>query len=366
MELMQAHHQWMHRPNDERFLNLDVMFNEANVQMNHSASKTVSSRALSFRPSETAKDKQGLYVVGPSGNEYSLTHHSFNQACQRVNAPPDFLRDHPAAMTADILNFRYTFKREIEDVGILLHKNGVAQIRAITGPNYGRIFDAPVIDRVRKLFGNGEHGNGSRWHVPGEFNVQAPITKENTTLYRGDRDMWVFLADGKNSIEIPNRRFGESGMLQRGFFCWNSEVGQRSFGVATFLYDFMCANHIIWSAAEFTEKRLRHTASAPDRWLEEIMPALEVYANGSSKGITDAITLARSRKLEEKLDEFLANRFSKGMVGPIKSVHQLEEGRPIETIWDVVTAATAYARNIPNIGDRVEVERTAGALLVAA
>jgi len=41
----------------------------------------------------------------------------------------------------------------------------------------------------------------------------------------------------------------------------------------------------------------------------------------------------------------------------------LDEGRPIETVWDAVTGATAYARSIPWQADRVEFETQAGGLL---
>jgi hypothetical protein len=41
----------------------------------------------------------------------------------------------------------------------------------------------------------------------------------------------------------------------------------------------------------------------------------------------------------------------------------LDEGRPIETVWDAVTGATAYARSIPWQSDRVEFETQAGGLL---
>lgn len=40
-----------------------------------------------------------------------------------------------------------------------------------------------------------------------------PITKQSTTLYASDRDMWVFLADEHNRIELPNRRNGKTGSL---------------------------------------------------------------------------------------------------------------------------------------------------------
>jgi hypothetical protein len=325
--------------------------------MEASKAVTVSSRSITVEP---ADDNKGLFVVGPT-NSFAPTHWAFNQLCQRAGAPADYLRSHPSPMVADALNYDYKYKRGVDDVGLLLYQNGgPATLRAVNGPNYGRVWNAELVDTVRKLF-----GDDSKWHIPGEFNVQKPITKENTTLYAGDRDLFVFLADGENDVEIKGRRNGETGRLQRGFFVWNSEVGAKPIGLGTFLYDYMCANHIIWGVSDFDEIRIRHTASAPDRWLEEIVPALESYANGSTKGITDAIDAARATRLDD-VDEFLANRFGPRMVGKLKAVHELEELRPIETRYDVVNAATALAKGIPWIGQRVDLEREAGKLLVAA
>ena len=63
--------------------------------------------------------------------------------------------------------------------------------------------------------------------MPGEFGERVTVKKENTTLYASDRDMFVFLADEENRIEIPGRRAGRSGSFARGFFVWNSEVGKK-------------------------------------------------------------------------------------------------------------------------------------------
>jgi hypothetical protein len=54
------------------------------------------------------------------------------------------------------------------------------------------------------------------------------------------------------------------------------------------------------------------------------------------------------------------------MVPAIKAVHETEEGRPIETVWDVTVAATAHARSISNTDRRLEIERAAGELLKQA
>ena len=66
------------------------------------------------------------------------------------------------------------------------------------------------------------------------------------------------------------------------------------------------------------------------------------------------------------LDAFLAKRFGRSMVEPIKAIHQVEEERPIETLWDVTVAATAHARSIPNNDKRLEIERAAGGPLKLA
>jgi hypothetical protein len=44
----------------------------------------------------------------------------------------------------------------------------------------------------------------------------------------------------------------------------------------------------------------------------------------------------------------------------------LEEGRPIETLWDATTGATAYAKSIPWQSERVDFESLAGDILELA
>jgi hypothetical protein len=360
---MQAHKQWLSRPADERFVSLDDMYAAAAESQANSRGIVASSRSITVEPKA---DNAGLQVVGPNGTPYAPTHWAFGQLCQRAELRADMLREKlPAPLAADCLNWRFKVAQAADDIGLCLYQNGgPAMLTAATGPNYGRIWDAEPIDTIRKLFGNGEHSN--KWHVPVAFNGKAEtITKDNTTLYRGDRDWFVFLTDGAHDIGIPNRRNGQTGRAQRGFFCWGSQVGARSQGFGTFIFDFMCSNHIVWGAQSFEEVRIRHTASAPERWLEELVPALEAYANGSTEGIQAAIAAAQAKRLTDKADEFMAARFGAGMAAKFQAVHMLEEQRPIETVFDVVTAATAYAKSIPWIGERVELERQAGKLLAA-
>lgn len=362
MELMQASRQWMSRPDDQRFTSLIDMSKHFLEVRSQSHAHVLPSRRLYARP---MPDNQGLEILGPEGRHYSATHYSFGQLCQRAEAPAGYLRTLPSPIAADCVNWGLAFKRDIEDVGVLCQDNGSHILRAVTGPAYGRVWNCDVVDSLVAHFGDGVTG---RWTVPGEFGKAVTIDKGNTTLFASDHDMFVFLADETNRIEIPNRRAGATGSMARGFFVWNSEVGDKTLGVATFGFDYVCMNRIVWGARQYQELRIRHTASAPDKWLDEITPALAAYRDSSDAGITAAIKAAQQARLADRSQEFLAQRFGARLVDAMQVVHQAEEGRPIETLWDAATAATAYARGIPHTDRRLELERKAGELidLVAA
>jgi hypothetical protein len=270
---------------------------------------TLSSRRLQLAPVEGTQN--GLVVVGPNGNPAELTNWSFGQIAQLAKAPAGYLRSLPSALAADNVNYGLQVARDVEDIGVLLYKNGgPAEMRAVTGPAYGRVWNSTIANALVDRFGDGLTGD---FKVPGEFGKDVVVTKDNTTLYASDRDMFVFLADEKHRIELPNRRDGKAGALARGFFVWNSEVGASTFGIATFLFDYVCCNRIVWGAQEYREIKLRHTASAPDRWIEEVVPAIQDYANSGTTNIVEALQKAQAAKIgsPEKVDEFLRSRFTK-------------------------------------------------------
>lgn len=359
MELMQANRQWASRPADERFTSLtDLDAHFADLRL-RSQSKVVSSRRLELVPDENDPIK-GLMIRGQNGTDASMNHWSFAQVAALAGAPAGYMRTLPAVIAADAMNYGLKFNRDIEDVGVLLTKEpNHVELRAATGPRYGRVWNSEITSALIQRFGNGLDGD---FKVPGEFGKDVAVTKDNTTIYGSDRDMFVFLADEKNRVSVPNRRHGNSGSLARGFFVWNSEVGSQSIGAAFFLFDYACSNRIVWGAQGFKEMRLRHTVSAPDRWIEEITPVLVEYANSAAGPIEQTIAAAQAKKLD-KVEDFLANRFTRRMANLVMTAHEREENRPIETLWDAVTGITAHAKSIKHQDDRVGLERNAGKLL---
>jgi hypothetical protein len=362
LNAMSINANWSSRPADERFTSLTELAAAQAYRKAHSNARVVASKSLTA-------DIEGdqLVVRGPSGVGAEPTHWAFGQLAARAGAPAGYLRDLPKELVVDCLNYGLHVARPVEDIGVLLHKNGgPAQLHAVTGPNYGRVWDADVSAALVEAFGDGRTG---AFRVPGEFGAQVPITKDNTTLYASDRDMVVFLADEDKSVEVPNRRNGKSGHIVQGLAIGNSDVGGGTLWVADFIFDYICMNRIIWGLREVQELSIRHTASAPHRFLSEVVPALKEIARSNVRLDQAKIIAAQSTKIDD-LNKFLTSRkFSRSQIAGIKAAYKNDESSELLdgcSIWDAVVASTAYARGLQYQDARIDIERVAGKMLQAA
>src|SRR5947207_3264001 len=118
--------------------------------------------------------------------------------------------------------------------------------------------------------------------------------------------------------------------------------------------------------ADALNYNLRFTRDVEDVDVLATMGDEDNSLEGSAQPVILAIETAREKRVQDDLDAFLAKRFGRSMVEPIKAIHQVEEERPIETLWDVTVAVTAHARSIPNNDKRLEIKRAAGELLKLA
>ena len=80
---------------------------------------------------------------------------------------------------------------------------------------------------MQRIAGNGT--GDTRWKVPGvldwstwRYNPRVDVTKDTTTLYASDRDVFLFLVDDLNPIEAGRLPDGAPDLYFRGFYCWNS------------------------------------------------------------------------------------------------------------------------------------------------
>lgn len=226
-----------------------------------------------------------------------------------------------------------------------------------------------------KIAGTGT--GDTRWKVPGildwntmTHNPFVDITKDTTTLYASDRDVFLFLVDDTNPIEAGRLPDGSPDLYFRGFYCWNSEVGSKTLGIASFYLRAVCMNRNLWGVENFEEITIRHSKFAAQRFAHEATPALTSFANSSPAPFIAGIKSARERivaRTEEDRDGFLRKRgFSKSETTKIIEGVLQEEGRPPESVFDFVQGITALARGKAHQDARIELEAKAKRLLEQA
>jgi hypothetical protein len=201
--------QWYNRPADQKFLSLTDML----------AYKKADAAKLESRIVNTHKIK----VIGdfeadsPSYGDITLeytdynrqekrtrpTNWSFSQLAQLAGAPAGYLKDLPAPLVADCLQYGLQFNRANDMVKIYDSIEEGGDIRAATGKDYGRIFDTEIIEPILNI----SEERGGRWKVPGLmtgqnqgraiYDPEVPVTPETTTLFASDRDVlfsWWMIA----------------------------------------------------------------------------------------------------------------------------------------------------------------------------
>ncbi|CUA90855.1 hypothetical protein Ga0061061_11615 [Chelatococcus sambhunathii] len=364
--------QWISRPSDERFLSLDALYAAVKARSDVTFEERIETRGIEFIAPDpkSLEDTHRMTVGLRGGREVAPTHWSFGQLAGLAGAPAGYLRKLPSQIAADALSYGMRYGRDVET--IKLYGRDRLDLRAATGPDYGRIFDHDVVAAVQQIAGK---GNGdARWKVPGVmdwrtmiYDPEHPVTKDTTTLYASDRDVFIFLVDDRNPISVGKLPNGDDDLMFRGFYVTNSEVGKSSLKIAAFYLRAICCNRIMWGVEGFQEVSMRHSKYAPARFVEEARPALQSFAEGSSRLLIEGVEKAKAAKIASDKDEaleFLAGRglSRKRAVEVFESVEQ-HEGRPIRTAWDVAQGITRVAQTIPHTDDRVEFESVAGKLL---
>ena len=335
-------------------------------------------------------DEGDMKLIGATGTEATLTNYAFDQVSARASAPAAFLRRLPAPMAADALNVALSQKDDDLDGMVMFKRNGGLTVRCITGENYQRIWNAGIVAKLQELEAQG-------WRVPparpaGIDNERTrPATAEDVLktahegmgvkvgdmiapagLYASDRDMFAFLVDDDKTIDNPL-----SQPLARGFFVWNSEVGDKVFGVMTFLYDAICGNHIVWGAQNVNEVRIRHVGDAKERAFSQLRVELKEYANESATETEAKIKKAQTFLIAEKKEDVLETLF--GFIGRkkiwmpkgvLEDSYALAEATPRygdpRTPWAITQGISELSQQQQYAEKRVELDRSAGKLLQIA
>ncbi|WP_416068612.1 DUF932 domain-containing protein (plasmid) [Rhizobium sp. YTUHZ045] len=362
--------EWFSRPDDERYLSLSELHHAVKSRAERARVRTVETSAI--RVEATRSNAERLELVVPGGRQpIAPTHWGYGQLCSLVGAPASYMRQLPAPLAA--INLQHgLLDGRTELVKTLEMDDGRTELRAVTGPDYGRIWDHALVSAIMNIAGNGT--GDTLWKIPGVLdwssmthNPFVDITKDTTTLYASDRDVFVFLVDDTHPIEAGRLPNGEPDLYFRGFYAWNSEVGSKTLGIASFYLRAVCANRNLWGTENFQEITIRHSKFAAQRFAHEAAPALTNFANSSPAAFVAGIRAARERVVarnDEDRTDFLRKRgFSKAESGKIIETVLCEEGRPPESIFDFVQGITALARGKAHQDARLELECKAKKLL---
>ena len=194
--------EWFSRPDDEKYLSLSDLYASVKGRAERSRTRTVESAAI--RVEAHRDDPERLALVLPDVEApVAPTHWSFGQLASLVGAPAAYLRQLPAPLAGINLQYGLTNHRA-EQVKTMEVANGRTELRAVTGPDYGRIYDHELVSAVQRIAGDGV--GDTRWKVPGVldwstgvYNPMVDVTKDTTTLYASDRDVFLFLVDDHQS-----------------------------------------------------------------------------------------------------------------------------------------------------------------------
>jgi hypothetical protein len=306
-----------------------------------------------------------VHVKGGVPTTATLNNHSFNQFCQSIGARAGEYRKLPAAI-AQIPLMWLTQNADRKDVKMLLTRSekfpdeiGLT-CRAINSSSYGRIWNHELAEAVAKYV------DPDVWAIPDASHFHT----KTGFISADDRKAFVFLANESNPITLK----GIDKPLYRGFYAWNSEVGDGTAGCAHFCYNSVCANRVMVGLKEFNELTIRHTSGAPDRWMQDAVPALDAYVNSGTENIKGLLESSRAKKVAEDdkgaLKWLQERGFTKALArAGLESAREGERGADVNSspfsVYNIVQGLTAEARAKDNNDERVAIELAAGRLFKA-
>lgn len=365
--LMQAHNQWATRPDDERYTTLGALATA--VAARKRASQEADITREDFGKIRASVDEKGVLTFGG----HYLTAWAASQVASKVGAPYSYLSKLSPDLAAANLNeglTRFAGDDESHRDCRVLYMPGSesapgSTLRAVTSESYARIWDAEVVSMVQEW---GEGFTNPPAYPRGKFGHGE---MEPAGLYASDRDVFMFLVNGDDRIDLGG---GES--LGRGFIVWNSEVGKTTYGHMSFLFDYVCGNHIIWGGRIMSRTKVRHVGQARkalDKFPSVIQALRKMGGQmAEQEKLREAISLefgTTVAEATEKLTEYAVKRRVKLTGTEVRAgldaaerEGDLHRGSPF-SLWGVVSGLTAVAREYAHIDKRLDLEVRAGKLL---
>ena len=204
-----------------------------------------------------------ILVKGPNAAPaYSMTHHSMSQLCAMAQVPARLIQErlgtrHPQ-LALDLLKTTLADRKD-DKVKVLIQRSGPGgspQVRAITGPNYSRIWDRDIMRVLDRAMDHGwmvpparpHDGSDPRARAATETDVLPNVgagggakvnigdTIAPSGIYYDDRSSFAILVNPKRVIDTGD----DNGGLWQAAMVGNSEVGGKPWWVLDCLLEGIC------------------------------------------------------------------------------------------------------------------------------
>lgn len=382
MELFKANAQWSTRPADERFESIRELYEQCKAYADQAKEKDVA-----WSDIRTEAVDGDVQLVGRANIPAKLTHWAFGQLCQRIAAPASYLRELPATLAVQNINYGLKARAaEMVNAGLaklMFHHNGGLLLRAVTSEKYSRVWNYEVAERLLDLEakgwvaakpttawgadpsvcimcqGSGKSGDEQCTQCKGKG-------KALPALYASDHDMFAFVMSKRNAIAEA----GSDKPIYKGVIVENSEVGASALKLTRFLFREMCGNHIIWGAEEVSDVSLRHVGQIRDKF-NVYQTVLREYANESVSDLEAKIKESKTRVIAGTKEEVLDALFGKRGIGLSRKTLDAaydavkpEDGNP-NSPWGMAQGVTRVSQAEPFADKRTELDRAAGRILEA-
>lgn len=387
--LTQASSQWAQRPADERFWTLEEMHAETKRYAEQSSEVAAKTKELTVYGTDGE-----MTVATPDGTTALLNHWSFEQLSYAAGTPVNFMRKLPTHLAAACMNDRLQANVPAkQETKLLIQNDGRLTCRAFTSPEYTRIWNHNVIEKLLPLSEKGWRAPPAR---PANDDPRARVATEADVLesskfngaagiqvkvgdmiapaglYASDHDMFVFMVNEQARVDD-----GTDGGLSRGFFVSNTEVGEQALRITKFMYRHVCGNHIVWGASNVSEIKIPHKGTGDAAYAEWLISDLSKYLEASVADEINRIENAKKMLLadtEEAVKERLYTM--KDMILGKKQIDQvyiyakreadLRTSVDPRSIWGIVNGLTAYSQMNVFADKRAKMDRLAGQILSMA
>lgn len=335
--LNHAHRELFRRQPDECFRSLSSLWQHCHEQKQQSAELWHSPDKLWMSPEGIDR----LQLTADVDSGFQLTDWSFGQLCRLAGVNRDTVNRLTSTTAAQV--FSETLPTQTRPLQLLATGQ---HVRSIHGTSYTRLYNVDLLTVVREF--------------AVDFEAPPQGLSGGTGLYAGEQDMFCFLIDPTGWTDIKGESFAP------GFFLWNSEVGRRSLGLATFWFQAVCGNHIVWDAIEVQELRRKHTTNVHDslrevrRLIEQLVRQRDNRRDGFVRAMKNAMTTTLGVDADE-VAQVLGNRGIRKRLAARALELASENGA--FTVFTLVDALTRLSQQRENAGERLEIDQAAGALL---